>query len=393
MKHHSTRAAFDYALVGGGLQNALIAMALLTRRPGTRIAMIERDVRLGGNHIWCFHAGDVTPQDREFVDPLVVHRWNGYSVRFPGRTRELALPYAAVTCAVLHDVVSARLARASGCELITGTGAIELGAGAVVLEDGRRLEARAVIDSRGPDPDANAGSAGYQKFLGQELELASPHRLARPVIMDATVAQDGGFRFFYTLPLSPHRLLVEETFFADTPELDRDGLRRNIAGYARQRGYDVSRVVREETGILPMPWRGRYEPDAKGVLVAGYRGGWFHPATGYSFPVAVRVADQVSRTAPGDMLGKGLRVLAADTARQRTFAYRLNELLFGWFAPDQRYHVFERFYGLPEATIQRFYGLAMNRGDRARILLGRPPRGLSLRHLMSRRLASRRRAS
>jgi lycopene beta-cyclase len=93
------------------------------------------------------------------------------------------------------------------------------------------------------------------------------------------------------------------------------------------------------------------------------------------------------------MLGKGLRALAAETARQREFAYRLNRMLFGWFAPDQRYHVFERFYGLPEITIQRFYGLAMSRGERARIVLGRPPRGLSLRYLMSRRLMSRRPAS
>jgi lycopene beta-cyclase len=393
MKYHSTGTAFDYALVGGGLQNALIAMALLTRRPGARIAMVERDVRLGGNHIWCFHAGDVAARAREFVDPLVAHRWNRYAVRFPGLDRELALPYAAATCAMLHDVVSARIARAAGCELITGTRAVELGAGAVVLEDGRRLEARAVIDARGPDPDASRGCAGYQKFLGQEVELAVPHGLARPVIMDATVAQDEGFRFFYTLPLAPDRLLLEETFFADTPDLDRERLRRNIAAYARQQGYEVSRVVREEIGILPMPWRGSHEPDAGGVLVAGYRGGWFHPATGYSFPVAVRVADQVSRTAPEDMLGAGMRALAAETARQRAFAYRLNKMLFGWFAPDQRYHVFERFYGLPEATIRRFYGLAMSRGDRARILLGRPPRGLSLRYLMSRRRISRRRAS
>ena len=40
----------------------------------------------------------------------------------------------------------------------------------------------------------------------------------------------------------------------------------------------------------------------------------------------------------------------------------------------------ERFYReMPEDTIRRFYALDMTVGDRARLLLGRPPRGFSLR--------------
>jgi lycopene beta-cyclase len=53
--------------------------------------------------------------------------------------------------------------------------------------------------------------------------------------------------------------------------------------------------------------------------------------------------------------------------------------LFRWFAPEHRYHVLERFYRLPEPTIRRFYALELTALDRARILVGRPPRGLSWR--------------
>ena len=38
-----------------------------------------------------------------------------------------------------------------------------------------------------------------------------------------------------------------------------------------------------------------------------------------------------------------------------------------------------RFYRLPEAVIRRFYALELTAMDRARILVGRPPRGMSLR--------------
>jgi len=65
---------YDYLLVGGGLQNALISLAVLDRRPEARIALIERDARLGGNHIWCFHADDVPDAAGHVLGPLMVHR-------------------------------------------------------------------------------------------------------------------------------------------------------------------------------------------------------------------------------------------------------------------------------------------------------------------------------
>jgi len=39
--------------------------------------------------------------------------------------------------------------------------------------------------------------------------------------------------------------------------------------------------------------------------------------------------------------------------------------------------VLERFYRLPESSIARFYALSTTAFDRARILCGRPPRGMS----------------
>ena len=37
----------EYLLVGGGLQNSLIALALLEQRPETRLTLIEREPELG----------------------------------------------------------------------------------------------------------------------------------------------------------------------------------------------------------------------------------------------------------------------------------------------------------------------------------------------------------
>ncbi|HEX4478614.1 MAG TPA: lycopene cyclase family protein, partial [Polyangiaceae bacterium] len=90
----SSNGPFDVVLVGGGLQNALIALALFDRNPDARVALVERSDRVGGNHTWSFHSGDVPDGARSFTEPLVVHRWSGYDVAFPNLERGIAESYA-----------------------------------------------------------------------------------------------------------------------------------------------------------------------------------------------------------------------------------------------------------------------------------------------------------
>jgi lycopene beta-cyclase len=371
-------ARSDYVLVGGGLSSGLIALSLAALRPAPRLAVVEQGARLGGNHTWCFPDADVPPALRAVVAPLVVARWGGYSVRFPGRERRLAAPYSAVTSERLDAAVRAQVAAAGGAVLL-GRRAVAVSARHVVLDGGERVTGRAVIDARGPQSGPAGGARGYQKFLGLELVLDRPHRLAEPVLMDATVAQIDGYRFVYTLPLAEDRLLVEDTCFSDAPALQPEVLRARVLRHVAEQGLSVARVDREETGVLPMPWRGGPSPRAAAPLIAGYRGGFFHPATGYSFALAARLAEIVARVAPEELDGPEVEGLAAALRRQARFARVLNHLLFRWVDPAQRWRIFDHFYRLPEDTIRRFYALDMTARDQVRVLVGAPPRSLSLR--------------
>jgi lycopene beta-cyclase len=378
MRKVQSDSEFDLVLVGGGLQNVLIALARADANPTARIALVERESRLGGNHTWCFHASDVVPEAGAFVDALIEHRWSGYDIAFPGYTRQMRSRYAGFSSAHLDRVANERLGHRAGCAIVLGAEATDVTAERVRLSDGRTLAGRLVVDARGPGRPPQC-TAGYQKFIGQELLTARPHGLVRPIVMDARVPQRDGFRFFYVLPLALDRLLVEDTYFSDRPDLDRETIRREIAAYSKHRGFDVSTVLREEEGVLPMPWAGDGPSTALAPLVAGYRGGWAHPATGYSLPIAAHLAVLVGRLTGGEQAEAVLAGLASRLGPQMRFARLLNRLLFRWYLPDQRRHVFERFYRLPEPTIRRFYALHMTVFDRARILVGRPPRGFSLR--------------
>ncbi len=375
-------AEYDYAIVGGGLQAGLIALAVRAKQPAARIAIVERDQALGGNHTWCFHADDV-PADAAWITPLVVQRWAGYDVAFPRRRRHLESAYACTTSARLDELVRPVV---DGLFLGEVATAIEPNQ---VTTASRSITATAVIDARGPDRSASWGESGWQVFVGREVRVTN-HGLGHPMLMDATVPQHGGFRFVYVLPLSADVLLIEDTIFADTPTLDVDDGRRAIADYAAAHGWSIEAVLREETGVLPLPLRvpAPVVNDA-GPLVAGYAGHWFHPTTGYSFPIAARLAAFIADRPASELFGAPLRDEARAHGGQLAFACRLNRMLYNWFAPEQRYNVLERFYGLAEGLIRRFYSMALTRTDRARILVGRPPRGMSYRAALGGKVAWR----
>jgi lycopene beta-cyclase len=247
-----------------------------------------------------------------------------------------------------------------------------------VLEDGTEIRAGAVLDGRG-QIDSTALDLAYQKFLGLEVRLHAPHGLARPILMDATVAQHDGYRFVYVLPFGPDRLLVEDTYYADRPDLPHELLRTRLQGYLAARGWRIAEVLREEAGILPITLGGDiaafWQEGVAGLPRTGLRAGLFHPTTGYSLPDAVRLADHIAGLPDlgAEPLHAAIRAWSARRWREQGFFRLLNRMLFRAGSPDERFQVLRRFYGLPEPTIRRFYAGALTIADKARLLAGKPP--------------------
>ena len=380
-----TAREVDIAIVGGGLAGGLIALAYARNRPELSVLLIERDECLGGNHLWSFFASDIAAQDQWLVEPLIVARWDqGYTVRFPRHMRRLSTPYRTITSERLDEVVRAALPPQA---VLCGAVATAVGADSVTLADGTLITARAVIDARGGGGISGGGMTGmrggWQKFMGQMLRLAEPHGLTHPVVMDARVAQRDGYRFVYCLPFSPTEVFVEDTYYSDSPVLDRAQLEMRIGEYCRMHRWDVIAVLREEAGVLPVVAAGDFAtfwPDpakdpAPGPARAGARAGLLHPLTSFSLPLAVRLA--VELAAVPEVTGAALAAASYSHARahwRRGGFYRmLSTMLFGAASPKGRYKVLERFYLLPQGLIERFYAGRSTWPDRARILVGKPP--------------------
>ncbi|MCS6987696.1 MAG: lycopene beta-cyclase CrtY [Sphingomonadaceae bacterium] len=365
----------DVAIVGGGLSAGLVALALRRRRPELRVKVFEAGPTFGGNHTWSSFASDLSPEGQRLAEPLIAHRWPENSIRFPAYRRRFRAAYQSATSARLHAALVAALPSE---DRHLGVPVAHVGAEGVVLADGRHFAARAVIDARGQKLSPYL-DLGFQKFVGLEVELDAPHGLEGPIIMDATVPQHDGYRFVYVLPFSERTVLIEDTYYADGPALDRPTIFGRIRDYATFQGWRIARVLREEDGVLPIAIDGDIEahlaqyPD--GVAPVGMAAALFHPVTGYSFPDAVRLALFVARLPDlsGRAVSRHVRAYAADRWEERGFYRMLNKMLFRAAEPEQRWRVLQRFYGLDSKLVARFYASHCTLFDKVRILTGRPP--------------------
>ncbi len=297
----------DLVLCGGGLQSSLIVAALYGHRaapaagPGSpRLAVLEAG-RIGGNHTWSFYESDLSAAMLCCVAP-----------------RRAVLDM----CAALGD--------ATVCER---TPVRALTPHRATLHDGRVLPAAVLLDARGAEPPPV--ECGYQKFYGEEITLRAPHALACPIVMDATVDQDDGFRFMYVLPLGARRILLEDTSFSDSAELDIDDRRSRIVAWMRSHGWHPQALERSEQGVLPMPLHAAAPPPDDGIIRGGYRGGWFHPGTGYSLPLAAELAELVELVATSSPAALPAAVARARRRRCRRarICLFLNRLLFRGYPP------------------------------------------------------------
>lgn len=369
-------SAYDVLIVGGGLAGQLCVLALAKRAPGLRVALVERDTAIGGNHTWCCHGTDLAHPavDAGSLDgwfsPLVDRRWGGHHVRFPGYQRTLDGNYLCLRSTSLAVATERTLARTGGA-LLAGRDVAAVDTRSVELATGEQLTGRLVLDARGATAADFQGRCGYQKFIGWELELARPLATVGelPILMDATVAQLDGYRFVYTLPFSPTRALIEDTYFSRSPEFDGEAARTRLHAHLHASGITSFTRVREELGVLPMPWAApEVTPSA---LAIGYRGGFFHPGTGYSLPRAAVVAERIAAVvSEGDddlptAVARSLGELRASWEPSDRFARLLNQLAFR-LVPEAwlRDAVFARVYRLAEPLLARFYAGRTTRRDR-----------------------------
>ncbi len=370
----------DMIIVGAGLSGLLTAWRCLDVNPELSVLVIEGSDRIAGDHTWSFNLTDVDESLRDWIKPFIAYQWDSYDVKFPKRERTLDIAYCTGNSETLRACVQPHI-DSGRLQVRLNTKAAELTEDSVTLERGEVLTANCVLDARGFKPNDNV-FLGYQKFVGHVIKTAKPHGVKRPIIMDATVKQLGGYRFVYCLPYSETEILVEDTYYTDGPELQRQEVDARIKDYIRDNlGVSDYEMVRREKGVLPITLAVN-ELEFNNIQKIGIRGGFYHAVTGYSFPVALKTADSsafnldfyysdAKKHSPFYDYRANKHI--SGHIKKERFLRLLNRMLFRAAKPEERYKVLQRFYGLPQGLIERFYAGTLTKADKLRILTGKPP--------------------
>lgn len=368
--------------MGAGLSGVLTAWYALTVNPQLRIMLIEDSGQIGGDHTWSFNLSDIREDLHDFIAPFVAHSWPRYDVKFPKRRRTLDIPYCTGNSESLRAAVQP-LIDAGRLDVRLNTPVTALSSTTVKVANGDIIETPWVIDARGFEPRDDV-FLGYQKFVGRTIRTKEPHGLSRPIIMDATVEQLGGYRFVYCLPFTDHEILVEDTYYTDGKDLSENEVAARVDDYINAQGWGEHELVRQEKGVLPITLAfdgARFETFSNAAGRAtplGIRAGYYHAVTGYSFPQAMKSAWLIGERIKdaGGALHLAIEEMDQhefDHYAEEKFLRLLNRMLFRAAKPEARYKVLQRFYGLREGLIKRFYAEGLTKADKIRILAGKPP--------------------
>lgn len=371
------RSDLDIIFVGGGLANCLLAWRLKEKKPSLRFMILEARDRWPEDRTWSFHGTDIRPRQLHWLRPLISKTWQGYDVRFPDHCRSLL---GTTYNSIRGKDFFARINLDENVQFASPVKAVsEHG---VTLKNGSFLGAKLVFDGRGLGPNAKFSTA-YQKFVGLNLRLRYPHKLQRPMLMDASCDQLDGFRFLYALPWNERELLVEDTRYSSNVSINNDEYREEILFWIQQQGWQVEEILGREAAALPIPIA---QPQLGSTLAApslGLGGGYFHYMTGYSLPHAVELADRFTQLSSYDTRNarRVLRDFERERARHCRWGLLLNRLAFGAAEPADRRRIYQRFYRFAEPMIQRFYAEELSTLDWLRMVVGKPP--VSLRRAVT----------
>ena len=269
-----------------------------------------------------------------------------------------------------EDVHQAMLATLEPKYYRLGSKVVAVREDALVLDGGETIKAEGAIDARGLTSMSMLALLHEARFE-RDYRFAAPHGVDRPVLIDATIDQGPGLRFFECVPLSEQRLRIADVCLSERAMPDEQAGSR-LAAYVRARGWSRPRVGGEQALARPLPMGGDFAAFWRlgGARAAklGLRGGFIHPVTGRTVGDAARMALLLSRQR--DFSGGALHDLFEAEARQLWKKRELPRALVAAIAqapPERRRGLLERLYRLDSALLQRLQADRLGLLDRGRI--------------------------
>jgi lycopene beta-cyclase len=280
---------YDFLFAGGGLAGLSLAWNLVRGPfPGARILLLDKEPKNQNDRTWCYWSD--APGD---FDSLAVKTWAEMHFDHPAGSLRIPLRayrYRMIRGLDFYQFLTGELAKHSGVKWEYGDiqSVADVLDGAEAVLDGKRFRGRWAFNSLVRPDDVPAGNGRYiflkQHFLGWEVVISQDaFDPSAFTLFDFRTPQSGAMRFFYILPVSYRRALVEYTLFSERilPEAEyTSALEFYLRDVLHVPQYEIAA---REFGVIPMtdyPFPRRLGAH---ILAIGTRGGRVKPSTGFAF--------------------------------------------------------------------------------------------------------------
>ena len=259
---------FDYIIIGGGCAGLSLAYELEThdKLKNKNLAIIEPRDKYKRDKTWSFWK--TIPHN---FDDCVKKTWNNFSVNIPNKTKFLECsdyPYQSIDSGLFYTKINEKLKENKNINFYKNINEIN-------------SKNSFVFNSV---PEINKNNKGlWQHFCGVEIETKKDFFDEEIInLMDFDCEQKKSVHFFYTLPYTKNKALIETTWLSmmeDNSEKDYENqIKKYIENHLNIKNYKINF---KEEGAIPLFYP--TNKNEKNKINIGTAGGMTRLSTGYTF--------------------------------------------------------------------------------------------------------------
>ena len=259
---------FNYIIIGGGCAGLSLAYELDIRDKlkDKTLAIIEPRSEYKKDKTWSFWK--VTPHN---FDDCVKKSWENFSINKPGKTNFLECknyPYQSIDSGLFYEKINNRLKENKNI---------------FFFKDIKEINSKnSFIFNSVPNIKKDHLNL-WQHFCGVEIETKNNFFDENIFnLMDFDCEQRNSVHFFYTLPYSKNKALIETTWLSKMNDNSQKDYDKQIEDYIKNHlNIKDYKVIYKEEGAIPLFYPS-YEKE-KNKINIGTAGGMTRLSTGYTF--------------------------------------------------------------------------------------------------------------
>ncbi|NNF21689.1 MAG: lycopene cyclase [Saprospiraceae bacterium] len=286
---------YDYIIAGAGLAGLSLAYRIRKEKKldGLRILLLDRDQKNKNDRTWCFWS-----QRTGVFDHLIHKRWP--KIRFASQNLNKSYSISPYDYRMIRGIDFYThcfdfLTQCPNTFFINDTiENIEQSKNSVTVNcSGQEFECEYLFKSY-PEPfDTNKNHFVWQHFKGWFIETANDSfDTNEATFMDFRVRQEDETRFFYVLPTTEKKALIELAVFSKEipdPSFYDPFLKEYIEKTLGIKSYSISEV---ELGAIPMTNQKFSQNKASRIINTGTNAGQVKASSGFAF---IRIQREMQR--------------------------------------------------------------------------------------------------